>query len=181
MKLNKNLLVCSTFVVLMLTLSLSGCIGDGGRDMSEVDAADIVVVEDASGFEYLGSRSMTVSDVSRQYVEVSGVTDAAEGLYQDANAVDYYIHAIELESSSAAKSFVEQYKVTFRPLSSGERFAEETFNDHGATRITTYTTADGTQTARYKYIWSNENFVIVVGGNSVDPAAIRNLAEATGY
>jgi hypothetical protein len=181
MKLNKNLLVCSTFVILMLTLSLSGCIGDGGRDMSEVDAADIVVVEDASGFEYLGSRAMTVSDVSRQYVEVSDVAGAAEGLYQDANAVDYYIHAIELESSSAAESFVEQYKATFRPLSSGERFAEETFNDHGATRITTYTTSDGTQAARYKYIWSNENFVIVVGGNSVDPAAIRNLAEATGY
>ena len=181
MKLNRNLLVYSTLAIMILTLSLSGCIDSNGGDMSGVDAADIVIVEDASGFEYLGSRAMTASDVSRQYVEVSDISDAAEGLYQDANAIDYYIHAIELERSSAAENFVEGYKATFRPLSSGERFAEETFNDHGATRITTYTTSDGTQAARYKYIWSNENFVIAVGGNSVDPAAIRNLAEATGY
>jgi hypothetical protein len=181
MELNRNLLVCSIFTIMMITLSLSGCIGGNGGEMSDVDAADIVVVEEAPGFEYLGSRAMTVSEVSRQYVEMPDVADAAEGLYQDTNAVDYYIHAIELENSSAAEGFVEQYKTTFTPLSTGERFAEESFNEHGATRITTYVTSGGTKVARYKYIWSNENFVIVVGGNSANPAAILNLAEATGY
>ncbi|MDK2834815.1 MAG: hypothetical protein PWP63_1902 [Methanolobus sp.] len=182
MKLNRKLLVCSTLAIMMLTLALSGCIGgNGGRDMSGVDAADVVVVEDASGFEYLGSRAMTADEVSRQYVTVSDLTGAAEGLYQNASAVDYYIHAIELESSSAAENFVEQYKATFRPLSSGERFTEDSFNGHAATRINTYTTADGTQAARYKYIWSNENFVIVVGGNSANHESVRALAEATGY
>jgi hypothetical protein len=182
MKLNRNLLVCSIFTIMILTLALSGCIGgnDDGS-MSEVKAIDIVVVEDATGFEYLGSRAMTASEVSREYVNVSDTTDAAEGLYQDTNAVDYYIHAIELESSSAAEDFIEQYKATFKPLSSGERFAEETLNDHEATRINTYTTSGGTQVARYKYIWSNESFVIVVGGNSADYESIRALAEATGY
>ncbi|TGC06785.1 hypothetical protein CUN85_12560 [Methanolobus halotolerans] len=166
---------------MMLTLSLSGCIdGDGGNDMSEASATEIVVVEDASGYEYLGSRSMDVSDVSRQYVDVSDA-DAAEGLYQDANAVDYYIHAIELENSSEAEDFVERYKATFRPLNSGERFTEESFNDHEATRINTYTTSGATQTARYRYVWTSENFVMVVGGNSQDPEDIRTLAEATGY
>jgi len=182
MKLNRNLLVCSIFTIMMITLSLSGCIGgnDGG-EMSDVDAAGIVAVEDAPGFEYLGSRAMTASEISRQYVEMPDVEGAAEGLYQDTNAVDYYIHAVELEDSSAAEGFVEQYKATFTPLSTGERFAEESFNEHGATRITTYVTSGGTEAARYKYIWNNESFVIVVGGNSADPAAILNLAEATGY
>ncbi|WP_407355371.1 hypothetical protein [Methanolobus sp. WCC5] len=166
----------------MVVLSLSGCVGNGEikGTMSGVNAADLVSLEDASGFEFLGQRMLSAEDVSRQYVEVSGLVDGAEGFYQ-ADGVDFYIHAMEFGSSSEAEDFVGQYKATFKPLSSGERFVEESFNGHGATRITTSTTFNGNPVARYHYIWSNEHFVIVVGGNSADPAYISSLAEATGY
>jgi len=180
MKLNRKVLVCSTLALMMLILALSGCINDS-TDGNGLDTTDIAVVENASGFEYLGSREMTSSEVSNEYVNVSGNVDAVEGFYQDRNSVDYYVHAIKLDSDSAAEDFVEQYKATFRPLSSGGRFSEETINEHEATRITTYVTSGGTQVARYKYIWTNESSVIVVGGNAASSSPVRALAEATGY
>jgi hypothetical protein len=182
MKLNKQLLVSCSLAMIMIVLSLSGCIGndEATGSMSEVNAVDIVSVEDASGFEFLGQRAMTGEEVGRQYVEISDLVDGAEGFYQ-ADGVDFYIHAMEFGNSSAAEGFVEQYMDTFKPLSSGDRFIEETINEHAATRITTFTMSNGNQVARYKYIWNNEHFVIVVGGNSADPAVVGVLAEATGY
>ncbi|MDG6244176.1 MAG: hypothetical protein QCH31_07260 [Methanolobus sp.] len=180
MKLNIHLVYC--IAIIMVVLSLSGCVGNDGikGTMSGVNAAEIVSVEDAYGFEFLGQRELTGEEVSRQYVEVSGLVEGAEGLYQ-ADGVDFYIHAMEFASDSEAEDFVGQYMATFKPLQSGERFTEESFNEHSATRISTSTTRNGKQVARYHYIWSNEHFVIVVGGNTADPADIMDLAEATGY
>lgn len=181
MRLNKSILISGILALMMIALSLSGCI-DASNDGSESEVNSTgAVVENATGFEYLGSREMTASEVSREYVNVSNSTNAVEGFYQDANAVDYYVHVIELENNSAAEDFVEQYKATFKPLSSGGRFAEETINGHEATRITTYTISNGVQVARYKYIWTNESSVIVVGGNTAGSSSVRALAEATGY
>ena len=67
------------------------------------------------------------------------------------------------------------------PLSRGSRFAEESFNGHSAVKITEYIRSGGKTVPRYSYIWSNENYVIIVSGNTTDSTLVRQLAEATGY
>lgn len=180
---NKLLLVSA---LIMMMLFVSGCtdeqVPDGGQeDISDMSAEELAVVEDLpEGYEYLGAPSLTVEEVQREYVNTSGIVAAAEGLYRS-GSVDLYIEVIEMESPEMAEGFISEYRSGFKELASGTRFAEETFNDHSALRIKTYSTVGGEQVPRYTYIWSNDSFVFVVGGATEDYSMLLSLAESTGY
>lgn len=185
----KRELLVATFVLLVLGLSLSGCVGNDDKgntvnvvkDISKATSNDIAIVKTASGFEFLGHRELPVNDINSHLVEVSDIAGATEAFYQTKEGVDLNIQVIDMKDSSKAVDFVQRYRATFSPLSSGERFVEENINGHAATRILTSVTSSGSQVERYKYVWTNDRFVILVSGNSADPAKVRSLAEATGY
>ncbi|MDW7733682.1 MAG: hypothetical protein SCH66_14795 [Methanolobus sp.] len=191
---NKLILV-SALIIMMLFVS--GCTDeqdpDSGQevnnttntgvnaDISGMSAEDLAVISDLpEGYEYIGSPSLTVEKVQKEYVNMSGIVAAAEGLYK-AGDVDLYVDVIEMESPELAEEFVSEYMSGFKQLSSGTRFAEDSFNGHSVTVIKTYSTVGAKQVPRYTYIWSNENFVFVVGGATDDTSMPRTLAEATGY
>ncbi len=190
---NKLVLV-SALIIMMLFVS--GCTDeqnpDSGQennvtdvgenaDITEMSAEDLATVDDLpESYEYLGAPTLTVEEVQREYVNSSGITDASEGFYK-ADSVDLYIDVIELESPEIAEEFVSEYRSGFRELASGTRFTEESFNDHSAVRIKTYSTVGGEDVPRYTYIWSNDRFVFVVGGATEDYTMLSTIAEATGY
>lgn len=191
---NKLILV-SALIIMMLFVS--GCTDeqgpDGGQevnnttntgvdaDISGMSAENLVAISDLpDGYEYIGSPSMTVEDVRNEYVNMSGIVAAAEGLYKSGD-VDLYVDVIEMESPELAEEFVSEYMSGFKELPSGTRFAEDSFNGHSVTVIKTYSTIGAEQVPRYTYIWSNENFVFVVGGATSDTSLPRALAESTGY
>ena len=191
---NKLILVS---VLIMMMLLVSGCTDeqnpDSGQeiidtveagnntDIAEMSADDLTIIAALpEGYEYLGAPSLTVEDVWEEYVNISGIVAASEGLYKKGD-VDLYVDVIEMESPELAEEFVSEYMSGFKELPSGSRFEEDSFNGHSATRIKTYSTVGGEQVARYTYIWSNENFVFVVGGATDDYSIVRTLAEATGY
>ena len=181
---NKKIMLI--FSLTVLAIVMSGCIGS--TDAPEVTtgnevltAADLIVVQNIpSGFEYLGAPPRSVDDIKHDYVDVTGIVDAAEGIYQDADSVELHITVVELEDSDAAENFIIQYKSGFTPLARGDRFTYPSFNGHTATRIMDYSTVGGEQVARYAYLWSNGNFVFIVNGNTEDFTQTRALAEATG-
>ena len=181
---NKKIMLI--FSLTVLAIVMSGCIGS--TDAPEVTtgnevltAANLIVVRNIpSGFEYLGAPPTSVDDIKNEYVDVAGIVDAAEGIYQDADSIELHITVVECENNTAADEFVNQYKLSLPPLARGTQFAEESFNGHFATRIMDYTTVGGEQVARYAYLWSNGNFVFIVNGNTEDFTQTRALAEATG-
>ena len=181
---NKKIMLI--FSLTVLAIVMSGCIDPndtpevttGNEDLT---VANLIVVENIpAGFEYLGALPTSVDDIKREYVDVAGIVDAAEGIYQDADSVDVYITVVEFDGSTAADEFVTQYKLSLPPLVGGTQFTEESFNDHFATRIMGYTTVGSEQFPRYAYLWSNDNFVFIVNGNTADYTLTRALAEATG-
>lgn len=179
----KTMLIFSLTIIAIL---ISGCIGSNNAPEAttgneELTAANLIVVQNIpSGFEYLGAPPTSVDDIKSEYVDVAGIVDAAEGIYQNADSVDLRITVVELDDSTTADEFVDQYKLSLPPLARGTRFTEESFNGHYATRIMDYTTVGGEQVARYSYLWSNDNFVFIVNGNMDDFTQTRALAEATG-
>jgi hypothetical protein len=197
----KSIVLISVFTVLMI--AFSGCVddntpavngtdSDSGTDsgnpetnaISDEDTAGISTLETLpAGFEYIDTLSLSIDDIKSDYKaeNVSGILEGSEGIYKDSNETNYYIDVIELEDKEAANNFVTAYRSSFTPLSSGSRFTDESFNGHSAVKILDYITAGGKTVPRYTYIWSNENYVIVVFGNSAEEAPIRQLAEATGY
>ena len=181
---NKKIMLI--FSLTVLAIVMSGCVDPNDTPEATTGnevlaAADLIVVQNIpSGFEYLGAPPTSVDDIKNEYVDVAGIVDVAEGIYQDADSVDLRITVVEFEDSTAADEFVNQYKLSLPPLARGTQFAEESFNGHFATRIMDYTTVGGEQVARYAYIWSNGNFVFIVNGNTEDFTQTRALAEATG-
>ena len=174
------------FSLTVLAIVMSGCIDSNDTPETTtgneiLTAADMIVVKNIpSGFEYLGAPPISVDDIKSEYVDVAGIIDAAEGIYQNADSVELHIIVVEFEDNTAADEFVYQYKSVFSPLATGSRFAEESFSDHFATRITDYSTVNREQVAHYSYLWSNGNFVYIVSGNTEDYTLTRALAEATG-
>ena len=182
---NKKIMLI--FSLMVLAILMSGCIDDSidtpeaTTGNEELTAADLIVVQNIpSGLEYLGAPPTSVDDIKNDYVDVAGMVDVAEGIYQDADSVELHIIVVEFEDSDAADEFVDQYKLSLPPLARGTQFAEESFNGHFATRIMDYTTVGGEQVARYSYLWSNDYFVFIVNGNTEDFTQTRALAEATG-
>ncbi|KGK98457.1 hypothetical protein LI82_12225 [Methanococcoides methylutens] len=170
-------------LIALLLVAMSGCTEPAEPEDPVTTAnlsVDGVVLENIpEGFEYLGARSLEVEDLKSDYADVSGIVQASEGIYQ-LDSVDYFITAIELESNDAAEQFTTTYKAGFPDLIV-ERFVEESFNDHNATLITKYITSNGEQVPRYHYVWTNENFVYLVKGNTDDNTKVLGLAEATGF
>lgn len=133
-------------------------------------------------YEFLGVRDLSVEAVEKEYVSVTGMIGASEGLYMYMDSTDVYIDVIEMEDMTSAEGFIDEYRSGFKSLSVGEgRFTDVTFNDHSAVRILNYVTDDTSNVKRYTYIWNNGNFVFVVGGATDDYAVLSELAEATGY
>ncbi|MDY9926555.1 hypothetical protein [Methanosarcina sp.] len=191
----KSIALISVFAVLMI--AFSGCVDNNppavnGTDsdnpepnaISDEDAAGISTLETLpAGFEYIDTIQLSPDEVKSTYnaENVSGVLNVSEGIYKDSNETNYYIDVIELEDEEVANDFISAYKASFKPLSSGSRFTDESFNGHSAVKILNYITVGGKSVSRYTYIWSNENYVIVVFGNTAEEAPIRQLAEATRY
>ena len=181
---NKKIMLI--FSLTVLAIVMSGCVDPNDTPETttgneELTAANLIVVNNIpSGFEYLGAPPTSVDDIKNEFVDVTGIVDAAEGIYQDADSVELRITVVELEDNTAADEFVNEYKLSLPPLARGTQFVEESFNDHFATRIMDYTTVGGEQVPRYAYLWSNDNFVFVVNGNTDDYTLTRALAEATG-
>lgn len=191
----KSMVLMSVLAVLML--AFSGCVGDdtpenpvGPEENSTGvlpgdSAAEnlTIIAEIPSGFEYLASQSVSVEKVKTRYESenVSGILGGAQGVYKYSDGTDFYVHVVELEGRDAAGDLIFAYKSSFTPLKVGNRFVEEPFNGHFATKITDYITVGGEQVPRYSYLWQNENFVFLVKGNTEDSALIKELAEATGY
>ncbi len=190
----KMIALVSVFAVLMI--AFSGCVDNtpavNGTDsenpetnsISEEDAAGISTLETLpAGFEYVDTIPLSTDEIKIDYEaqNVSGILTGSEGIYKDSNKTEYHIDVIELEDEEAANNFIIAYKASFPPLSSGSRFTDESINGHSAVKITDYVTSGGEDVLRYSYIWSNENYVIVVFGNTAEEAPIRQLAEATGY
>ncbi|MGP8337387.1 MAG: hypothetical protein ACT6FC_04045 [Methanosarcinaceae archaeon] len=182
---NKKIILI--FSLTVLAIVMSGCVDpdntpDTNTTVNEVlNATNLIVVRNVPpGFEYLGAPPISVEDVKNEYVDVAGIVDVAEGTYQNADLVEMHIIVVECENSTAADGFVNQYKLSIPPLTSGELFVEQSFNGHFATRIMDHTTMNGEMAARYSYIWSNDTFVFIVNGNTDDHTMTRALAEATG-
>jgi hypothetical protein len=190
----KSMALISVFVALMI--AFSGCVGDNnsaddnrtGQDnpgtgvSPDGTAADISEIENLpAGFEYIGSLPLNETDIKNDYnaENVSGIIGGSEGMYKY-NGSDFYLDVIELEDAEAANNLISAYKSSFPPLQNGSRFVEESFNGHSAVRITDYITSGGKSVPRYSYIWSNENYVLIVFGNTADSTQVRQLAEATG-
>lgn len=190
----KIIALVSVFAVLMI--AFSGCVGNNpavnGTDtdnpetnsISDEDAAGISTLESLpAGFEYIDTIPLSIDETKSDYKaeNVSGVLNVSEGIYKDSNKTEYHIDVIELEDKEAANNFITAYKTSFPSLSNGSRFTEVSFNGHTAVKITDYITVGGKAVPRYSYIWSNENYVIVVFGNTAEETPIKQLAEATGY
>lgn len=190
----KIIALVSVFAVLMI--AFSGCVGNNpavnGTDtdnpetnsISDEDAAGISTLESLpAGFEYIDTIPLSIDETKSDYKaeNVSGVLNVSEGIYKDSNKTEYHIDVIELEDKEAANNFITAYKTSFPSLSNGSRFTEVSFNGHTAVKITDYITVGGKAVPRYSYIWSNENYVIVVFGNTAEETPIKHLAEATGY
>lgn len=157
--------------------------GSSTNTNSAENATDISKLENLpSGFEYVGSFPLNAADIKIDYnaENVSEVVGGSEGMYKY-NESDFYMDVIELENSEATTNLIDAYKSSFKPLTEGSRFVEESFNGHSAVRIADYVTAGGTEVPRYTYIWSNGNNVFVVTGNTADNSLVKQLAEATGY
>ncbi|HOW15828.1 hypothetical protein [Methanosarcina sp.] len=191
----KTIALISVFAVLMI--AFSGCVGNspaavngtdsdnpGTNSVSDEDAAGISTLETLpAGFEYYDTASFPIDQTKSDYKaeNVSGVLNVSEGIYRDSNNTEYHIDVIELENKEAANNFINAYKASFPPLSNGSRFTDVSFNGHSAVKITEYVTDGGKTVPRYSYLWSNENYVIRVFGNTPEEAPIKQLAEATGY
>jgi len=192
----KIIALISVFTVLMI--AFSGCVDNtpavNGTDsdnpetnaISDEDAAGISMLETLpAGFEYVGTLPLSIDDIKSDYKaeNASGILGGSEGLYKysGANGTDFYIDVLEFENAEDASSFIPIYQSSFMPLQSGSRFVEESFNGHSAVKITEYVRAGGADVPRYSYIWSNENYVLVVSGSATDNTLVRQLAEATGY
>ena len=190
----KSIALISVFAVLMI--AFSGCVDNSpavnGTDsdnpetnpISDDDAAGVSTIENPpAGFEYIDTIPLSTDEINVTYEaeNVTGILSGSEGIYRDSNNTDYYVDAIELENEEAANNLIDAYRSSFPPLSDGSRFTEVSFNGHSGVKITDYITSGGKSVPRYSYIWSNENYVIVVFGNTAEEAPVRQLAEATGY
>ena len=193
--LKRSITLISVFAVLMI--AFSGCVDNNtpaanGTD-SENPGVNVISAENTSGistletlpsgFKYVDTVPLSTDQIKSDYEaeNVTGILEGSEGIYKGANETDYYIDVIKFEDKEAANNLITAYKSSFTPLSNVSRFTDESFNGHSAVKITDYVTSGGKTVPRYSYIWSNENYVIAVFGNTAEESSVRQLAEATGY
>jgi hypothetical protein len=191
----KMIALISALAVLMI--AFSGCVGDnkpavnetesnnsGANAISDVNVSEISTLKTVpANFSYDVTLPLTIDEIKSGYKaeNVSGILEGSEGHYNDSNKTDYYIDVIKLEDQEATNNFIATYKSSFQPLNNVSCFTDESFNGHTAVKITDLVTSGGKTVPRYSYIWNNENYVIVVFGNTADDSRVKQLAEATGY
>lgn len=184
----KQLGLVLIFVVLFM--GFSGCIFKGNENTTTPSSGQVAPVKSVSelvtlnsvpsGFEYLGNKSLTADDVSNDYAKAENVVEAVEGIYKN-ETLDYYVAAIKFSDAASAESFIMNYKGAFKVLQNNETFQQVELNGHAATRALSYSTVGGQQVPRYKYFWNAESIVVIIEGNSDDPAVGLDFATATGY
>lgn len=155
----------------------------GSSTNSAESTADISKLENLpEGFKYIGSVPLNAADIKIDYnaENISEVVGGYEGMYKY-NESDFYIDVIELENSEVTTNLIDAYKSSFKPLTEGSRFVDESFNEHSAVRIADHVTSAGTEIPRYTYIWGSGNHVFVVTGSTADASLVKKLAEATGH
>lgn len=153
------------------------------KAITDENASEISTLETVpAGFNYTGNIPLTVDEIKTNYEaeNVSGIVGGSEGLYE-ANGTDFYVDVIELENQEDANNLINTYKASFPALNQGSRFTEETINGRNVTRIMDLVTSNGKAEPRYSYIWNNENFAIIVFGNTPDASIVKQLAVATEY
>jgi hypothetical protein len=187
----KSIALISVFAVLVI--AFSGCVGNNtpaanGTNSSN-SKANVISGESANeickiknlpaGFEFVGNLSLPTDEIKSSYKaeNVSGILEGCEGLYKGSNNTDYVLDVIQFENKEAANKFISSYKSSLKPVN----VAEESFNGHSAVRATNHITIEGQSIPRYSYIWNNENYVLIVSGNTADSSPVKQLAEATGY
>jgi hypothetical protein len=190
----KIVVLISALVVLII--AFSGCLGNnksvngtdnnsGVNSISGANVSEISTLKNVpANFSYDATLPLTVNDIKSNYKaeNVSGILEGSEGYYNDSNNTDYYIDVIKLENQEATSNFISTYKSSFPALNNNvSRFTDDSLNGHSAVKITTYVTYGGKVLPRYSYIWNNENYVIVVIGNTDNESLTKQLAEATGY
>ncbi|WP_143072333.1 hypothetical protein [Methanolobus profundi] len=150
---------------------------------ADAGTSDLVPSEDLpASYEFLGVRELSAEYVGEEYVSISGVIGASEGLYMYQDSTDVYIDVIEMEDTTSAEAFISEYRSGFSSLSVGEsRFTDVSLNGHSAVRILQYITMETSNVKRYTYVWNNGEYVFIVGGATDDYAVLSGLAEATGY
>jgi hypothetical protein len=189
----KMIALVSALAILMI--AFSGCVGDNkpaangtepnnsGNTVSNLNMSEIKLKTVPANFSYDITLPLTVDEIKSDYEaeNVSGILEGSRGIYKDSNKTEYHIDVIKLEGQEAANNFITAYKSSIKPLNNGSPFTNESINEHPAVKITKYVTFGGESVTRYSYIWNNENYVIVVYGNTAEEAPVRQLAEATGY
>ena len=177
---SKNILLL--LLITLVMLAVSGCTDPGvGEEETEINVSNMVVLEEIpTGFEYLGVRELSMDKVLDGCCNESDFVEASQGIYKG-NDFDVSVTTIETPSEDGAENLVNSYKATFPPLAIGNRFVEESINDHFATRIVWYVTEKGTSVERYAYVWNNGSYVFQIRGATSDPLVLKEFAEATGY
>jgi hypothetical protein len=153
------------------------------KAITDENASEISTLETVpAGFNYTGTIPLTVDEIKTSYKagNASGIAGGSEGIYK-ANGTDFYVDVIELENQEDASNLIATYKASFPALNQGSRFTEETINGRNVTRIMDLVTSNGKAEPRYSYIWNNENFAIIVFGNTPDASIVKQLAVATEY
>jgi hypothetical protein len=100
----------------------------GSNTNSAESEADISKLENLpEGFEYVGSAPLNAADIKIDYnaENVSEVVGGSEGMYKYNESDFFNIDVIELENSEATTNLIDAYKSSFKPLTEGSRFVEE--------------------------------------------------------
>ncbi|MBP2029878.1 hypothetical protein J2755_000812 [Methanohalophilus levihalophilus] len=167
----------------LVMLAISGCTDPnaGEDETGEMTVSDMVVLEEIpAGFEYLGARELSADKVLDGCCNESHFVEAHQGIYES-EEFDVLITVIEASSENEAENLVNTYKATFPPMTMGNRFIEQSINNHFVTRIVWYVTENGADAERYAYVWNSDNFVFHIRGATSDPSTLKEFAEATGY
>jgi hypothetical protein len=177
-----KLKIVAILCIMSLMLSISGCTDTTVEEGPEnANVSEMVVVEEIpAGFEYLGARMLSAGEILDGCCNESEFVEASEGIYKG-DGFDIYVTAVETPSRDDAENLVSGYKATFPPMAKGDRFVEESINDHVATRIVWYVTSKGEDVERYAYVWNNGKYVLQIKGGTNNSLTLKEFAEATGY
>ncbi len=150
---------------------ISGCIFDkDSQNQTGTESGLIPKTNLPAGFTYLGVHELPFE------IESSSI-NATEGVYRYGNE-DIYIQVIKIDDP---ETFMAQYKSEIKKKfkSDYDPFKEISLNGHKATQVTDFSILDGKDTPRYGVMWTNDNYLIVVG-KSFNADTVVTLAKAIG-
>ncbi|HEY9206703.1 MAG TPA: hypothetical protein VIO58_12365 [Candidatus Methanoperedens sp.] len=158
-------------ILLVTAVFISGCIFDkNDQNQTGTESGLIPKTNLPAGFTYLGVHEIPF-DIG------SSSINATEGVYRYGDE-DIYIQVIKNDNVAALMTqYKSDIKKEFNP--DYDPFKEVTLNGHKATQVTDFSVIDGKDTPRYGVMWTNDNYLIVVG-KSFDTSTVMTLATATG-